>query len=118
MLIYKLIGDVYVKMSEKEGWVHLKPLIINDSEFIYTLRECYMSVYNFIDGKDSFPFKTDKDDYTGDHALSVTSYITYKKTDLISTYDAFEIRIWDILTRCCKRVLSSAMSCWLVLPHT
>jgi hypothetical protein len=119
MLLYALTSESYINVKQNEGNITLKPLVFNDNEFIYLGDEyLYLSAYNFIEGKDTIPFKIDMDDYYEDSEYDITSYVKYKETDIISTNSAFEIRLWDILTRNCKRVLPPALSCWIVVPLT
>jgi hypothetical protein len=118
MMLYELLSDNLKMVREKEGEV-FRPLVINDNEFIYVAGNHDMLVYNFTEGRDTLPFKFDKDDdYSGDKEYETTDYIKHKETDIISTNDIFEIRFWDICNRKCKRVIPSTFPCWMIVSYT
>jgi hypothetical protein len=117
ILLCELLDGTYTVVKEIEGKITLKPLLINDNEFIYVGGENHILSYNFMEGKKTLPFKLDKDDYNEDRDCYATSYMRYKDADLLSTHDVCEIRIWDILTRSLKRIISSPLPCRVIITR-
>jgi WD40 repeat protein len=115
-ILYQLGNSSYRRFRVlQEGKILLKPLAINDEEFIYIHQEDphIMAVYNFKEDKIALPFKVDKDE---DEEIAITDFTRNGDNDLLSCSSTYEIRLWDISTRYCKQILSSPYACWRVIP--
>jgi WD40 repeat protein len=98
------------------GKIARLPVALNETEFAYIGEKLTkkINVYNFIENKKSTPFVIEECE--GENS-PIISYIKYNNNMLsISGENKNEIRIWDIATRFCKRILNPLLPCTKLIP--
>jgi WD40 repeat protein len=109
-VLFELRENIFIKNKLiQTGQLTIRPLLISDSVFIYINRSHHYEIgaYNFKEQINELPFTVEKDD---DIDIRISSYIM-RGSKLITCNSDYEIRIWDIPTRHCERIICSALPC-------
>jgi hypothetical protein len=95
------------------GQVALTPLNISPNEFIYVDEKDsrFIKAYNHKQLKSTLPFGHNEKHYINNDTDSKVTAYTLFQTDLISNDSEFQIRLWDLSSRSCKRILNSFLTC-------
>jgi hypothetical protein len=112
-VLFQLQESTFIKVNQiLDSCITLPPLVISDDKFIYVSENepHVLLVYNFEVKNESIPLYRDEYRY-----LQITSYELFNENTLIFCNSLNEIRMLDLHSRTCKKVLYSLSTCWKII---